>query len=88
MKSSPPIRTDSDPKASFCKPPCRAEVLAQLRKIERGLRAPRTGNDKYCLLYAAQQALHWALDVRAAGTPYSVIMAGKIAPLRRDTPAS
>ncbi len=58
----------------------------ELERIERGLREPQS-SERYCQLYAAQQALSWALEPSGFALPYDTIVSGRVRPLR-DTPAS
>ncbi len=40
----------------------------------------------YCYMYAAKQALGWAMDPNSARSPFDTIVAGKVMPLpRADT---
>ena len=61
------------------------EVKAEIERIERALREPQTA-DRYCQLYAAQQALVWAWDPARAAAPYRTIQLGKVQPLATDIP--
>lgn len=61
-------------------------IRRELERIERGLREPQS-SERYCQLYAAQQALSWALEPSRFALPYDTIMSDRLRPLR-DTPAS
>ena len=63
----------------------RSSIEAELGRIERALREPQT-DDRYCQLYAAQQALAWAMDPASAASPYVAIQKGKVQPLMLGTP--
>ena len=58
-------------------------VQSELERIQRPLRAPLS-DDRYCQLYAAQQALSWVQKPWGFATPYDVIMGGKVQPLIPD----
>lgn len=58
----------------------------ELERVKRGLREPQS-DERYCHLYAAQQALSWALDPQGFAAPYDTIVNGKIQPLIKDTQA-
>jgi hypothetical protein len=59
----------------------KGQVARELERLEKALREPQT-DDRYCQLYAAQQALAWALDPSAAASPYATIQRGLVKPLR------
>ena len=52
----------------------------ELERIERALRDPQT-DERYCQLYAAQQALAWAINPSGFASPYATIQRGLIRPL-------
>jgi hypothetical protein len=54
-------------------------VQRELARIERALHAPNSG-ERYGQLYAAQQALTWALDPESVATPLKVIDGGLVTP--------
>ena len=56
----------------------------ELDRIAVELREP-IPDDRYTQLYAAQQALAWAMDPDGAMPPYEAIMNGKVQPLINDT---
>ena len=56
-------------------------ISEELERIERALREPQT-DERYCQLYAAQQALVWALNPDAFASPYSTIQRGLVRPLK------
>lgn len=58
-------------------------VQRELEGIQCALRAPLS-DDRYCQLYAAQQALSWVQEPWGFATPYDVIMGGKVQPLIGD----
>lgn len=60
-------------------------VRTELEKIEVALREPQT-DEQYTQLYAAQQALAWALSPGAFASPYQTIQSGLVQPLT-GTPA-
>jgi hypothetical protein len=49
-------------------------VARELDRISARLRHPDTQADQYEKLYAAQQALAWALDPDGAKSPYDTIL--------------
>ena len=53
-------------------------MQAEADRIAVALRKPNVAPDVYCQLYAAQQALCWAIDPEMAGAPLKVIMTGKV----------
>lgn len=55
----------------------RGFVERELRRIEQALRDPQPA-DRYCQLYAAQQALAWALEPSGFAEPYIVICEGRV----------
>lgn len=55
-------------------------IAAELLRIESALRDPQTTSERYGQLYAAQQALAWAMDESLAAAPYDVISTGKVMP--------
>ena len=61
-------------------------VQRELEHIERDLREPQS-SERYCQLYAAQQALSWVLEPSGFASPYETIISDRVRPLR-DTPAS
>lgn len=60
-------------------------VLEELGKISEALSSPHLPPEKYCQLYAAQQALIWAFGGCAAA-PFEVIMGGRVQPLMGTHP--
>jgi hypothetical protein len=50
-------------------------------RIEVALREPQTP-ERYCQLYAAQQALAWATEPTGYASPYDTIQRGRVLPLR------
>lgn len=60
-------------------------ICDELGNIERALREPQSP-DRYCQLYAAQQALVWAIDPNAFAAPYATIQRGLVHPITRDIP--
>lgn len=52
-------------------------IKAENIRINQALIEPDTTDDRYRELYAAQQALGWALDPSTAHSPYETIMANK-----------
>jgi hypothetical protein len=55
-------------------------VSRELARLEAALREPQT-EERYCQLYAAQQALAWATEPVGFATPYETILRGRIQPL-------
>lgn len=55
-------------------------IERELRRLEAALREPQT-DARYCQLYAAQQALSWALDPDGYASPYAVVQTGSVMPL-------
>ena len=55
-------------------------IERELHQIERALREPQS-DARYCQLYAAQQALAWALEPVGFAAPFATINAGKVTPL-------
>jgi hypothetical protein len=60
-------------------------VERELGKITQAMAMPQEA-DRYCQLYAAQQALAWASDPSAFAAPSAVIVGGLVQPLT-GTPA-
>ena len=61
-------------------------IQHELDRIAVDLRNPiPVPDDRYTNLYAAQQALAWALSPDGAMSPYEAIMNGKVQPLIKDT---
>ena len=58
----------------------------ELARISERLRQEAGAAGLYCQLYAAQQALSWALDPELAAAPFNVIVGGKVQPLTLGTP--
>ncbi len=56
------------------------EIAAELAHIETALREPQT-DERYYQLYAAQQALAWALNPGTVASPYLTIQRGLVRPL-------
>jgi len=56
-------------------------VNDELENISNALRQPFS-DDKYCQLYAAQQALAWALNPGCYASPYKTILKGKVMPIK------
>lgn len=52
-------------------------IKSESIRINQALLDPDTTDDRYRELYAAQQALGWALDPTVARSPYETIMADK-----------
>ena len=48
-------------------------IQRELDRIERALAEPRA-TDEYSRLYAAQQALAWALEPKGFKAPYDMVM--------------
>ena len=57
------------------------DIQIELARIGRALREPQT-DERYCQLYAAQQALAWAINSERAASPYTTIQRGLVRPLR------
>lgn len=57
-------------------------IERELRRIEVALHEPQT-DERYCQLYAAQQALGWALEPTGFMSPYDTIQRGRVQPLPR-----
>jgi hypothetical protein len=55
-------------------------IQRELDRLEVALREPQT-ESRYCQLYAAQQALAWALDPTGFAAPYDTIQRGRVLPL-------
>jgi hypothetical protein len=55
------------------------QIASELARIEGALRDPQT-DDRYCQLYAAQQALAWALNPGVMAAPYATIQRGLVRP--------
>jgi hypothetical protein len=63
------------------------QLRIELERIERALGDPQT-DERYCQLYAAQQALAWALDPSTMMSPYEAIQRGRVIPpngIREDS---
>jgi hypothetical protein len=56
------------------------QIQRELERIECALRDPQT-DERYCQLYAAQQALAWALDPSGFASPFATIQRGLVMPL-------
>lgn len=52
----------------------------ELDNIAKAMRSPDLAPERYCQLYAAQQALAWASG-QSAAAPCEVIMSGRVQPL-------
>lgn len=50
-------------------------IQRELDRIASALRSPQSA-DRYCQLYAAQQALSWALDPTGFATPSDTVAKG------------
>jgi hypothetical protein len=62
-------------------------VQRELRRLEAALRQPQS-ESAYCQLYAAQQALSWAIEPSGFRSPYDTITAGAVfPPIREDIQA-
>jgi hypothetical protein len=61
------------------------QIQDELERIERALRDPQT-DERYCQLYAAQQALAWAMNQGGYASPFATIQRGRVMALI-DTPA-
>ena len=59
-------------------------IERELDRIAVGLRSPIT-DDRYTNLYAAQQALSWALFPSECMSPYEAVINGKVQPIIPDT---
>jgi hypothetical protein len=57
------------------------QIQDELERIERGLRDPET-DQRYCQLYAAQQALAWAMNPGGYASPFATIQRRLVRPLR------
>ena len=55
-------------------------IQAELAKIEAALHEPQT-DERYVALYAAQQALTWAINPDIAMPPYVAIQLDRVRPL-------
>jgi hypothetical protein len=55
-------------------------VKSELERIECALRDPQT-DERYCQLYAAQQALAWAMNPSGFASPFATIQRGLVRPL-------
>lgn len=63
-------------------------IERELARIERALREPQS-DEHYCQLYAAQQALAWALEPEGFARPSNVIAGGLVMPFTfSGTPAA
>lgn len=58
--------------------PIPARIAGELRKIKTALHDADTSAERWGQLYAAQQALLWAVSEDLAAAPYAVIMQGKV----------
>lgn len=58
----------------------KGQIARELERIEKALREPQT-DERYCQLYAAQQALAWALDPDGFASPYAAVQRGLVRPL-------
>ena len=56
------------------------EIENELQNIEIALREPQT-DERYTALYAAQQALRWAMDPVGFKSPYRTIQLGLCRPI-------
>ena len=54
-------------------------ISRELGRLEAALHEPQTA-DRYCQLYAAQQALAWALEPNGIAAPYDAIQRGRVQP--------
>lgn len=61
-------------------------VQRELERIECALHEPQS-SERYCQLYAAQQALSWTLEPSGFASSYETIVSGKVHPLIKDTQA-
>lgn len=59
-------------------------VQRELQRLAAALREPQPA-ERYCQLYAAQQALSWALEPGGYASPSETIENGLVQPLRADT---
>jgi len=57
----------------------------ELERISAELRRSYTLPDRYVQLYAAQQALSWAIFPGGSRAPYDTIMGGQVQPIIPDT---
>ncbi len=55
-------------------------IERELSKISAAMAEP-CSNESYCQLYAAQQALSWALDPAGFASPLGVVNSGLVVPL-------
>jgi hypothetical protein len=55
-------------------------IRTELDRIETALRDPQT-DERYCQLYAAQQALAWAMNPSGFASPFATIQRGLVRPL-------
>ena len=53
-------------------------IQVELDRVSRRLRQEVGAAGLYCQLYAAQQALSWALDPELAAAPFDAIVSGKV----------
>ena len=56
-------------------------IESELARVSARLREEAGAAGLYCQLYAAQQALAWALDPELAAAPLGVIVTGRVQPL-------
>ena len=59
-------------------------IQSELDRVSERLRQEMGAAGLYCQLYAAQQALSWALNPEGAAAPFDVIVGGKVQPLTRE----
>lgn len=59
-------------------------IKRELERIEGALREPQSA-DRYCQLYAAQQALAWVSDPVMFSAPFDTVDQGRVTPI--DTAA-
>jgi hypothetical protein len=55
-------------------------IQTELDRVSERLRQEMGTSGLYCQLYAAQQALSWAVNPESAGAPLEVIVGGKVQP--------
>jgi hypothetical protein len=60
--------------------PAKGFIARELERLEKALGEPQT-DERYCQLYAAQQALAWAVDPDGFASPYATIQRGLVRPL-------
>jgi hypothetical protein len=61
---------------------------AELKQISHELHSKAISSNRYCQLYAMQQALTWVVNPNIAMSPYKTVMTGKIIPLTAGIPAN